>query len=151
MTIPPCPAGDSRSAGQIIRLGARESAGPRPPRAKAPLPSAAGTAEVDGYTVSVRGALTAGMEHPLTVSVAKDGGPGTDLQPYLGASAHLTAFRQGDAAFAHLHPAAGTAGGHGGPDLPFHAQLPTAGNWRLFLQFRTAGTLHVTALTLHVG
>ncbi|MGV9242332.1 hypothetical protein [Streptomyces sp. NPDC003710] len=42
-------------------------------------------------------------------------------------------------------------GDHGGPDLYFHAELPTSGNWRLFLQFQTGGTLHTAALTLHVG
>ncbi|MFC9278319.1 hypothetical protein [Streptomyces collinus] len=31
------------------------------------------------------------------------------------------------------------------------AELPTAGDWRLFLQFRTGGRLHTAALTLRVG
>ena len=29
--------------------------------------------------------------------------------------------------------------------------LPKAGDWRLFLQFRTAGVLHTAAVTLPVG
>ncbi|WP_329378415.1 hypothetical protein OG625_09870 [Streptomyces sp. NBC_01351] len=37
----------------------------------------------------------AGMAHPLTVSVSKDGKPVTDLQPYLDTYAHLTAFHSG--------------------------------------------------------
>ncbi|MFB8210632.1 hypothetical protein [Streptomyces sp. NPDC056010] len=118
---------------------------------RTPLPAAAGSTRVDGYTVTVKGELMAGMAHPLTVSVAKDGEPVTDLQPYLDTYAHLTAFHEGDAAFAHLHPTTKPNGNHGGPDLSFHAELPTAGNWRLFLQFRTGGTLHTAALTLRVG
>lgn len=115
------------------------------------LPAASGSTTVDGYTVTVKGGLMAGMEHPLTVTIAKDGKPVTDLQPYLDTYAHLTAFHEGDAAFAHLHPTTMVDGDHGGPDLPFHAELPTAGNWRLFLQFQTAGSLHTAALTLNVS
>ncbi|MFF2507711.1 hypothetical protein ACFVTY_30695 [Streptomyces sp. NPDC058067] len=119
--------------------------------AKSPLPAPATAARVDGYTVTVKGEPMAGMAHPLTVSIAKDGKPVKDLQPYLDTYAHLTAFHEGDAAFAHLHPTTKVTGDHGGPDLAFHAELPTSGNWRLFLQFKTAGTLHTAALTLHVG
>jgi hypothetical protein len=118
---------------------------------KTPLPAAGKTAEADGYTVTVKGEPMAGMEHPMTVTVTKDGKPVTDLQPYLDTYAHLTAFHEGDEAFAHLHPTTTVDGDHGGPDLSFHAELPKKGNWRLFLQFRTAGTLHTAALTLNVG
>jgi hypothetical protein len=117
----------------------------------APLPKAASTVTVDGYTVTVNGDLMAGMAHDLTVSFAKNGKPVTDLQPYLDTYAHLTAFHAGDQAFAHLHPQTTVNGDHGGPGLTFHAKLPESGGWRLFLQFRTAGTLHTAALTLHVS
>lgn len=119
--------------------------------ARTPLPAATTSTEADGYTVTVKGELMAGMAHPLTVRITEDGKPVTDLQPYLGTYAHLTAFHEGDAAFAHLHPTTGVKGGHGGPELSFHAELPTSGNWRLFLQFRTGGKLHTAALTLRVG
>jgi hypothetical protein len=118
---------------------------------KIPLPAPAATAEVDGYTVTVTGELMAGMAHPLTLSVAENGKPVTHLRPYLDTYAHLTAFHEGDAAFAHLHPTTKVTGDHGGPNLSFHAELPASGNWRLFLQFRTGGTLHTAALTLRVG
>jgi hypothetical protein len=118
----------------------------------APLPPASTTAQVDGYTVTVQGAPMANMAHPMTVTITKDGAPVTDLQPYLDTYAHLTAFHEGDLAFAHLHPGnEAAAGGHGGPDLAFHAEFPQSGNWRLFLQFQTAGRLHTAANTLKVG
>lgn len=111
-----------------------------------PLPPASPTTTVDGYTLALSGEPgTAGM---LTVTVSKDGVPVTDLQPYLGTYAHLTAFHQGDLAFAHLHPNGPAASGDGGPTLSFHAELPQPGNWRLFVQFQTAGTLHTAAVTL---
>jgi hypothetical protein len=118
---------------------------------KTPLPAAAGSTEVDGYTVTVTGDPMAGMTSPLNVTVAKAGKPVTDLQPYLGTYAHLTAFHEGDAAFAHLHPVTEATGDRGGPDLAFHADLPTSGNWRLFLQFQTGGTLHTAVVTLPVA
>ncbi|MFD7199052.1 hypothetical protein [Streptomyces sp. NPDC059893] len=91
------------------------------------------------------------MAHPLTVSIAEDGKPVTDLEPYVVAYAHLTAFHEGDAAFAHLHPTTKVSGDNGGPFLSFRAELPTSGNWRLFLQFHTGGKLHTAALALRVG
>jgi hypothetical protein len=115
------------------------------------LPKASTTTTVDGYTVTVNGELMAGMAHPLTVTINKDGKPVTDLQPYLDTYAHLTAFHEGDQAFAHLHPQNKVNGDHGGPSLSFHAELAKSGNWRLFLQFQTAGTLHTAAITLHVS
>lgn len=91
------------------------------------------------------------MTHPMTVTISKDGKPVTDLQPYLDTYAHLTAIHEGDLAFAHLHPQTKINGDSGGPDLAFHAMFPKAGNWRLFLQFQTAGQLHTAALTLKVA
>jgi hypothetical protein len=125
------------------------------PAAAVPLPAPAATATTDdGYTVTVTvagGRLMAGMAHELTVTVTKDGKPVTDLQPYLETYAHLTAFHAGDQAFAHLHPQTPVTGDHGGPDLTFHAELAKAGDWRLFLQFQTAGRLHTAALTLNAA
>ncbi|GAB2702194.1 hypothetical protein GCM10010442_20410 [Kitasatospora kifunensis] len=119
--------------------------------ADTPLPAAAASTTVDGYTATVQGELMAGMAHPLTVTISKDGRPVTDLQPYLDTYAHVSAFHEGDQAFAHLHPETAASGDHGGPSLTFHAELATAGDWRLFLQFQTAGQLHTAALTLHVS
>ncbi len=116
-----------------------------------PLPAASPTTQVDGYTVTLSGdQIMAGTEHPLTATVSKDGQPVTDLQPYLDTYAHLTAFHDNDLAFAHLHPHGMVNGDHGGPTLSFEAMLPKSGNWRLFLQFQTAGVLHTAAVTLSV-
>lgn len=116
-----------------------------------PLPAATDSTTVDGYTVSVEGSPAAGTAGELTVNIAKDGRPVTDLQPYLETYAHLTAFHAGDLSFAHLHPETPATGDGGGPTLPFHAELAAPGDWRLFLQFQTGGTLHTAALTLRVG
>ncbi len=117
----------------------------------APLPKASTATTIDGYTITVNGDLTAGMPRQLSATITQSGKPVTDLQPYLDTYAHLTAFHQGDLAFAHLHPESEINSEHGGPTLAFHADLAHSGTWRLFLQFQTAGTLHTAALTLHVA
>ncbi|WP_244215555.1 hypothetical protein [Kitasatospora purpeofusca] len=117
--------------------------------APVPLPAPGDTATADGYTVTLTARPAAGA-HRLTAVVSRDGRPVRDLQPYLDAYAHLSAFHEGDLALAHLHPAGTVDGDHGGPELTFQALFPEPGNWRVFLQFRTAGQLHTAALTLRV-
>jgi hypothetical protein len=116
------------------------------------LPAASPTATVDGYTLTVDSSqLMAGMAMPLKVSIAKDGKPVTNLEPYLETYAHLSGFHAEDLAMAHLHPSGGAATTPtGGPDLTFEATLPKAGLWRMYLQFQTGGELHTAAVTLDV-
>lgn len=113
--------------------------------------AASNSAQVDGYTVTLSGGLMAGMEHTLTATITKNGTPVTDLQPYLDSYAHLTAFHQGDMAFAHLHPQGTVNGDHGGPTLTFDATMAAPGDYRLFLQFQTGGVLHTAAITVRVS
>ncbi|QUQ67561.1 hypothetical protein [Kutzneria sp. CA-103260] len=116
------------------------------------LAAPSATTEVDGYTLTLSGEKPmAGMSHQLTVSVARDGLPVSDLQPYLDTYAHVSAFHAGDLAFAHLHPQGEVSGDHGGPQLTFEAMLPKPGNWRLYIQFQTAGVLHTAAMTVAVS
>lgn len=133
--------------GQDIVLSRKVTVPGRAVTSAVPAPSPLTT--VGAYTVTVKGTLMAGMACPLVITITKDGRPVTNLQPYLDTYAHLTAFHEGDLAFAHLHPRTKADGDHGGPTLPFHAELPQSGNWRLFLQFQTSGTLHTAAITLH--
>ncbi|WP_322779352.1 hypothetical protein [Frankia sp. Cas4] len=115
-----------------------------------PLPPASTTTQVDGYTLTLAGEVMAGAAHTLTVTVSKEGTPVTDLQPYLDTYAHLSAFHEGDLAFAHLHPVGATSAAGGGPVLSFEAMMAKAGNWRVFVQFQTAAVLHTAVVTLTV-
>ncbi|WP_202803291.1 heavy-metal-associated domain-containing protein [Tsukamurella sp. 1534] len=113
-----------------------------------PAPSRVST--VDGYTVTLDGDLAAGATRPLTLSVARDGAPVRDLQPYLGAFGHLVALRQGDLAFLHVHPE-GTepkAGDLGGPAISFQAAAPTAGRYLLYLDFQVGGTVRTASFVV---
>ncbi|SEL10477.1 hypothetical protein [Rhodococcus maanshanensis] len=115
----------------------------------APLPREARVAEVDGYQVTLSGDLsTAGGE--LTLAVARDGKPVTDLQPYLGAFGHLVALRSGDLAYLHVHPQGEPGDGvtPPGPDVRFHAQAPSDGTYRLFLDFQHENVVRTAEFTV---
>jgi hypothetical protein len=116
----------------------------------APLPEPSTVATVDGYRVSLDGELVPGRESELTLTVTRAGRPVTDLQPYLGAYGHLVALRDGDLAYLHVHPAGepgdGTTGP--GPAIAFSATAPSAGDYRLFLDFRHGDEVRTAEFTV---
>jgi hypothetical protein len=107
------------------------------------LPGPATSAIVDGLRVSLaEGATRAGAESELAFTVTRNGHP-VATQDYLGAKGHLVALRQGDLAFLHVHPDENS--------LKFMSTFPTAGRYRMFLQFKTGdGRLHTAAFTQEV-
>ncbi|MGC0362762.1 hypothetical protein ABH922_000746 [Rhodococcus sp. 27YEA15] len=115
----------------------------------APLPLQSTASTVDGYTVTLHGDLSV-AGGPLTLSVARDGAPVTDLDPYLGAYGHLVALRTGDLAYLHVHPEGEPGDGvtAAGPDISFHAQAPSEGTYRLFLDFQHRGVVHTAEFTV---
>jgi hypothetical protein len=112
------------------------------------LPSPSRTATVDDYRVTLDGQLQAGSSSTLKLTVSKNGAPVTDLQPYLGAYGHLVALRDGDLAFLHVHPEESAAAG---PDITFMAEVPSAGAYRLFLDFQHGGDVRTVAFTATAG
>jgi hypothetical protein len=109
-----------------------------------PLPAPATTSEAgDGYEVRIEaGRVTAGEETELAFEISRDGEE-VAPEPYLGARGHLVALREGDLAFLHVHPDEDT--------LAFMAEFPSAGRYRLYLQFRHAGRVHTAAFTQEVS
>jgi hypothetical protein len=118
-----------------------------------PLPQPARTATVDGYTITLAGDLVPGTASKLTLSVSRDGRPVIDLQPYLAAYGHLVALRDGDLAYLHVHPDGEPGDGRtpAGPDITFYAEVPSAGAYRIFLDFQHAGTVRTAAFTALAG
>jgi hypothetical protein len=99
-----------------------------------PHPAPADSVDVDGLRVT--------KSDDLGFTVTRDGKP-VQIADYLGAKGHLVALREGDLAFLHVHPDEDS--------LRFEAHFPTAGRYRLFLQFKTTdGRLHTAAFTEEV-
>jgi hypothetical protein len=107
------------------------------------LPAPVKSVNVDGLRVTLtEGASHAGEESQLGFTVTRNGQP-VAVENYLGAKGHLVALRQGDLAFLHVHPDENS--------LKFMATFPTAGSYRLFLQFQTEGRVHTAAFTQEVS
>lgn len=121
---------------------------------------------VDGYEVRLHdGDLKAGTPAALRFVVSKDGEELIDLENYLGAKGHLVALREGDLAFLHVHPDGpaheeehDSGEGHaGGEDVaasnvvPYTAAFPTAGRYRLFLQFKDDGRVRTAEFPVTVA
>ncbi|MDD7942701.1 hypothetical protein PHK61_30235 [Actinomycetospora lutea] len=114
-----------------------------------PPPSTVATTS-DGYTVTLTGALVPGTASPVTLSVSRDGVPVTDLQPYLAAYGHLVVLRTGDLAYLHVHPTGTPGDGRtaAGPAIEFMAEVPSAGSYRLYLDFAHQGVVRTAEFTV---
>ena len=115
------------------------------PSAGEPLPAPVESVSVDGYDVSITSTGDRGEERALDFAVTREGRP-VHVEPYLGADGHLVVLRQGDLAYLHAHP---EEDGQGGP-IRFMVEYPSAGTYRLFLQFKDAGRVHTVAFTQEV-
>ncbi len=113
------------------------------------LPAAGELARAGGgYEVRLAsGGSTAGREAQLAFTVTRDGSP-IEVERYLGADGHLVALRDGDLAFLHVHPLEGEAGKE---KIMFMTEFPSAGSYRLFLQFKHEGRVHTAAFTREVS
>jgi hypothetical protein len=81
----------------------------------------------------------------LTFAVSRGSRPVEGLAPYLGAKGHLVALREGDLAFLHVHPEDHEAAAE---EVEFGAVFPTAGRYRLYLQFKHQGAVHTAQFTV---
>jgi hypothetical protein len=102
-----------------------------------PLPAPATTATADGYSVE----LTERSPGELRFTVNRDGREVSGLQPYLGA--REVALREGDLAYLHAHADE--------EELAFTADYPSAGRYRLYLQFKHEGRVHRVEYTREVA
>lgn len=114
-----------------------------------PFPAPQETDSTDGYEVRLEAAdLVAGEHSELGFAVSEAGRPVENLQPYLGAKGHLVALREGDLAFLHVHPEESEGAAD---EIAFDATFPTAGRYRLYLQFKHEGAVHTAEFTVEVS
>jgi hypothetical protein len=102
------------------------------------------TTEVDGFNFILKFDLPGGaplksnqpINGELTV-IAPDAVPYKELQPVMGAFAHLVAFNEDGKTVLHIHPDGpepDKAEARGGPTLKFKLYAPTPGFYRLYAQ-----------------
>ncbi|MFN8694200.1 MAG: hypothetical protein ACK5XX_07310 [Holosporales bacterium] len=107
------------------------------------------TAEAAGIAAAIQDSvLTAGGDSTLQVKLHDASGkPVTNLEEFLGASAHLVGFDGAQTRLLHAHPMDGvkTPG-----MLQFHVNPPIAGVWKVFLQVQRAGAVLTFPFTLLV-
>ena len=115
-----------------------------------PLPMPERTVDAgDGYEVRIDSAEPdAGAATRVAFTVSRNDKAVDGVQPYLGADGHLVVLREGDLAFLHAHPQ-GEPGGSG--PIAFDVDYPSAGAYRMYLQFRQRGDVHTAAFTELVG
>ena len=129
---------DFSTGGQRTSLAVDLAApGPLTPE---PLPPPSTTASVDDLRVELE---RDGQELAFTAYDAA--GRPVVPEPYLGARGHLVAFRAGDLAYAHVHPA-----GEDGATTTYEAELPGPGLYRLFLELQVDGVVRTFPFTLEV-
>lgn len=102
------------------------------------------TTTVDGYTftLALDGEPKAGAPVMGSVTVAKDGQPFMQLEPVMGAFAHVVGFTEDYNSVLHVHPMGKEPTSdteRGGPKLEFHIEPEKAGFVKLFAQVRIGG------------
>lgn len=114
-----------------------------------PVPATAATSD-GGYDVRLSGApARPGAETELKFAISKNGAT-VHTEPYLGAGGHLVALRDGDLAFLHVHPTEHGEKSEHDDAISFATTFPTAGKYRLFLQFQHEGRVQTVAFTQEV-
>jgi hypothetical protein len=102
---------------------------------------------IDGMRVSIDASLLKGGEAgKLTFRIedAVSGSPVTDLEPYLGASAHLLIVPVDLTEAIHGHPTADDKG----PVVTFAPVIPRSGRYKLWLQVQRRGVVSTAAFVV---
>jgi hypothetical protein len=81
----------------------------------------------------------------FTVTDAETGKPVTDLEPYLGAPAHMLMVRADLTDAVHAHPEEITTAG---PVISFHPLVPAPGDYQLWVQIQRAGKVITVPFSL---
>lgn len=118
-----------------------------PHAAVEPMPNPENVVRTGDYVVRVQARmLDAPGGGELQLAIRRDGAPVTDLQPYLGALGHAVIIRGYDLDYLHAHPLTTR------PDpagiLRFHVELPSAGLYRAFVEFRHENRVRVVSFAL---
>ncbi|HEY2762876.1 MAG TPA: hypothetical protein VGJ13_02510 [Pseudonocardiaceae bacterium] len=109
------------------------------------IPQPSTLARADEYTVMLEGDVIAGGVARLYANVLRNDDPIVNLEPYQGAPGHLVMLREGDLALLQVRPVP-DSGAKG--TISFEASIPTAGYYRVFLDFKHEGEVHTAQFTV---
>lgn len=109
-----------------------------------PISKVSTMAEADGYTVIWTGDLVSRTLSRVWMHVMRNNVPVTDLDPVLGGGGRLVILREGDLAYLNVRPGEGPAWDTA---INFDADVPTAGYYRMFLEFQHRGQLRTVEFT----
>lgn len=114
-----------------------------------PLPPSR-VAQVHDYRVRLDGDLVPGRAAQVFATVTLRGVAVTDLEPHLGSFGHLVSIRRSDLAYLHTRPETPVPapGSRSGPGIAFVTEVPSAGGYRLFLEFRHGGVVRTAEFTV---
>ncbi len=144
-----------RAAGSQILMQPLRVAGPAPASARSDKFGEALTDAVGGMRFTLASApakipVGRSLTISFTVKDAATGAPIKDLEPYLGAMAHLMLLHEDGVTFVHCHPdETDPANGHNG-SLSFLARFPKPGFYRCWLQTQRAGKVETATFTWEV-
>jgi hypothetical protein len=145
--------GDGHEAGQRASTDLGIGGGVAPPLAA----TQSLTAEAGGlrFQLSLPGALKVGEATRVQIAiVGLDGQPFTQLEPLMGAFAHVVGFNVGATEMLHAHPEGpepANAAARGGPVLAVTLEPETAGPQRLFVQVKANGAEITAPFTVLVS
>jgi hypothetical protein len=113
-----------------------------------PLPVPQRTVHADGFEIALtHAALHANRATKLHFAISRNGEPVHAFDSYVGHRGHLVALRDGDLSYSHVHPEPDAKAG----EIVFHTELPSAGSYRLFVQFKVGGVVHTAPFTVEVA
>jgi hypothetical protein len=107
------------------------------------------SSDTDGYTLSLENGkdFKTNRTQPFSVLIKKDGRKISEkeIEPYLGANAHIVMIGKDDRNFLHIHPVKNA-------DYPIYAEtkIDKAGIYRIWVQFQTKGKVHTADFTVNV-
>jgi hypothetical protein len=146
-----------RDAGsQVLATSLSVQTGAGDPAPPSPLPGGPIlAAETGGVRVNLalsEGGLPAGKTVILTARLTDaKGRPVEDLQPWLGALAHLILVHRDAETFAHAHPDEREPGLGKDGRIPFLVRLPKPGLYRGWLQFQRGGRIFTAELAVEAA
>ena len=106
---------------------------------------------VDGYTVSLTTnpqKLVSGTDM-LSFAIVQNGKQVTDLEDYLGALGHSVVLKENTLDYIHTHAQEAPSSKQNGI-ITFHVEFPSAGNYKVFLQFKRGGAVETVSFVVPV-